>query len=254
MAQREFVTQMAQVSLTTNCKGATIYGGQLTGANLSAPAAGKSDPYALIFWNGQQVGKTEAIFETLDPIWDEEFAVDLAFTVDELGAMHYCTNSIRVELYDLDADTDDFLGQIEVSLPGGHEGDAFEERTFALSKKKVYASRIKGSNVSEGAEYSKEIMQSDGNRPAVTGFTSDKAIQGRNSQRRFDRFDLGETTCEHRLALAHKQGDLVQGTIRIGLHKELWAHVRAVAFCASCDRLLHFILSLIAGCERQRRR
>jgi hypothetical protein len=92
-----------------------------------ADGMGASDPYAIVWWNGRQVGKTNPVFETLNPVWDEDFAVDLA---ENSG-----TNYLRIEIYDQDnADSDDFLGQVEVALPGGRSDDAFMNRAYRLGR------------------------------------------------------------------------------------------------------------------------
>ena len=116
------------------------------GANQVAQAdeLGLSDPYAVVWWNGRKVGSTAPCFETLDPRWDEKFKVDLA---ENQGA-----NFIRIELYDQDnADRDDFLGQVEVQLPGGRADDAFVERTYKLGRRRVHTMPVKTSMKMEGS-------------------------------------------------------------------------------------------------------
>ena len=92
-----------------------------------ADGVGASDPYAIIWWNGRQIGKTDTEFETLNPIWEADYPVDLA---ENQG-----TNYLRVEIYDQDnTGSDDFLGQVEVALSGGRENDAFMKRTYRLGR------------------------------------------------------------------------------------------------------------------------
>jgi hypothetical protein len=92
-----------------------------------ADGMGASDPYAIVWWNGREIGRTDTVFETLHPVWEEDYPVDLA---ENQG-----TNYLRVEIYDQDnADSDDFLGQVEVALPGGHHDDAFLNRTYRLGR------------------------------------------------------------------------------------------------------------------------
>ena len=92
-----------------------------------ADGLGASDPYAKVWWNGRELGQTDTVFETLDPTWDAEYLVDLAESK--------ATNYIRVELYDQDnADHDDFLGQVEIALPGGRSHDAFVNKSYELGR------------------------------------------------------------------------------------------------------------------------
>lgn len=69
---------------------------------------GKSDPYAIISWNGKVLGKTKTIDNTLHPVWNEEFDFD----VSEEGLL-------RIEVYDHDVFfKDDLLGKVELKLGG----------------------------------------------------------------------------------------------------------------------------------------
>ena len=95
-----------------------------------ADELGKSDPYAIVWWNGKRLGQTEPVFDTFDPQWEDDYAVDLA--------PNGGTNYIRIEIYDQDnADKDDFLGQVEVMLPSGRADDAFVDRTYRLGRRKM---------------------------------------------------------------------------------------------------------------------
>jgi hypothetical protein len=69
---------------------------------------GKSDPYAIVSWNGVVLGKTKTIDNTLHPIWNEEFTFDIG----EEGLL-------KVEVYDHDVFfKDDLLGKVEMKLGG----------------------------------------------------------------------------------------------------------------------------------------
>eukprot|EP01043_Picozoa_sp_COSAG02_P003812 COSAG02_NODE_96_length_37408_cov_9.762604_8_plen_3626_part_00 len=79
---------------------------------------GKSDPYAIISWNGKVLGKTKTIDNTLHPIWNEEFEFD----VSEAGLL-------RIEVYDHDVFfKDDLLGKVELNLGGKTNSHAMLSR------------------------------------------------------------------------------------------------------------------------------
>jgi len=65
---------------------------------------GASDPYAIVSWNGAQLGKTPCISNELNPVWTEKNTFDLP------------RQRVRFEVYDHDGITeggsDDFLGQV----------------------------------------------------------------------------------------------------------------------------------------------
>ena len=51
-----------------------------------ADMLGKSDPYCTIKWRGLDAGTTEVAPKTLDPMWDEEFSLDLPWAEhDQVG-------------------------------------------------------------------------------------------------------------------------------------------------------------------------
>lgn len=142
-----------------------------------ADGMGASDPYAIIWWNGQEVGKTDTEFETCDPVWEQDYPVDLA---ENQG-----TNYLRVEIYDQDnADSDDFLGQVEVALPGGRSDDAFLNRTYKLGRQLGHTLPVK----------------TDGKRRSL--FSRCKKTQ------LSDTVDIGS--------------EGVTGTLTISLKKEIW--------------------------------
>eukprot|EP01048_Picozoa_sp_COSAG05_P021421 COSAG05_NODE_3937_length_1765_cov_1.574430_2_plen_500_part_01 len=67
---------------------------------------GKSDPYAVVFWDGVEAGRSEVAVDTLDPEWN--YAVEVP-----LG--HLMKHELRVEIYDYDSGgrtNDEFLGQL----------------------------------------------------------------------------------------------------------------------------------------------
>jgi hypothetical protein len=86
---------------------------------------GGCDPYAVVWWLGEQVGQTEVMDNSLDPQWGETFTIQVPPAGGEL----------RVELFDQDdGNDDDFLGMLTLSVGGGEDGVAVEggpEAVFA---------------------------------------------------------------------------------------------------------------------------
>ncbi|XP_032766074.1 extended synaptotagmin-3 [Rattus rattus] len=74
---------------------------------------GKSDPYAKVSIGLQQC-RSRTIYKNLNPVWDEVFE----FMVYEVPGQ-----DLEVDLYDEDADRDDFLGSLQISL-----GDVMKNR------------------------------------------------------------------------------------------------------------------------------
>jgi len=71
-----------------------------------ADSFGKSDPFCVLKLNGKTMGKTKVCNNTMEPIWDESFLVDVPRDDDDL---HFLT----VECYDADGFTKgDFLGML----------------------------------------------------------------------------------------------------------------------------------------------
>eukprot|EP01043_Picozoa_sp_COSAG02_P009093 COSAG02_NODE_303_length_25213_cov_126.386199_16_plen_1132_part_00 len=75
------------------------------------------DPYVLVFWNDTQIFKTDIVYNSVDPMWDESGIVLIPPRGGEL----------RVEVFDWDAD--------ETLIPGIRRSDAFlGEATISLGK------------------------------------------------------------------------------------------------------------------------
>jgi hypothetical protein len=75
-----------------------------------ADLLGASDPYCVIYFNDEKVGKTRVRKNTLEPIWNEKFPI----TYDDQAR-----NVMRIEMYDWDRmSADDFMGQVEISSKG----------------------------------------------------------------------------------------------------------------------------------------
>jgi hypothetical protein len=69
---------------------------------------GASDPMCKIFWAGKEVGRTKAIDDTLEPVWDEE-SFDLIY--GEVGS----NPTLDIEVYDMDiTGPGDFLGMVSL--------------------------------------------------------------------------------------------------------------------------------------------
>ena len=75
-----------------------------------ADTFGKSDPMCIIKWGGEEVGRTKAIDNTMEPVWDDE---KFTLVYGKVGS----TPILDVECYDMDMmGPGDFLGM--VSLEG----------------------------------------------------------------------------------------------------------------------------------------
>lgn len=69
-----------------------------------------SDPYAVVFWNDKEIGKTKVIEDSFNPEFNEKFAVTVAQGV---------VNVLRVEVYDYDdseLDDDPWVSPVSIHL------------------------------------------------------------------------------------------------------------------------------------------
>jgi hypothetical protein len=72
--------------------------------------ASSADPYARVFWQGQQLSRTNVVRGSLEPKWNKEYTIG----VPERGS------TLRVVVYDRDAlSKDDVIGEMELTLGGG---------------------------------------------------------------------------------------------------------------------------------------
>ena len=83
----------------------------------STDLLGKSDPYAKVFLNGEELGQTAVVEDSLDPVWP---ASENSFEVVVAGGRGA---ALLIEVYDKDVgpDADDLLGTVEIRL-GGKDG------------------------------------------------------------------------------------------------------------------------------------
>jgi hypothetical protein len=137
---------------------------------------GKCDPYSIVFWNNIELGKTEVVYKSLDPRWDARFPI----SIPRWGGL------LKVELYDHDTDSDDFLGQIEMPIagPGWMDGDidtmTMGRHTYVLEPKpgasKKQANKTQG-RVTLGIENPLSrrlvVMSAEGLKAADRGGKSD---------------------------------------------------------------------------------
>ena len=86
---------------------------------MRADLFGSSDPFGIVYFNEEEIGRTSAKKNTLNPIWRDAIFV---FTVPATVDLNSCV--LRVELFDVDAGFDgaadelgDFLGCVELSGP-----------------------------------------------------------------------------------------------------------------------------------------
>ena len=67
---------------------------------------GKSDPYAVVYWNGEKLGTTKTIEDNLNPVWNEDFPITINLEMK---------NTLRIAVFDFDKVGDhEFLGQVEL--------------------------------------------------------------------------------------------------------------------------------------------
>eukprot|EP01052_Picozoa_sp_SAG31_P014878 SAG31_NODE_939_length_10873_cov_5.403843_9_plen_354_part_00 len=98
----------------------------------AADRNGMSDPYAIVYLNDDEVGRTTVKSRSLTPEWNESF--DIA--VDrQIGWA-----TLRIELYDYDVGGEsrhDFLGQLELTIGDGGEfagpGIVMDKRLLSLA-------------------------------------------------------------------------------------------------------------------------
>merc|ERR1711871_203242 len=90
----------------------------------NADKIGKSDPYAVVYFDNRRVGQTKTMRNTVDPRWDAEFEL---LDVDKQSVL-------KIMVYDHDFHTDDFLGEMEISV---QPGELFSLREFELSNPKA---------------------------------------------------------------------------------------------------------------------
>ena len=75
---------------------------------------GKSDPYAVVHWNGCRVGQTKIVKDDLNPRWKAEFVLE---DVPDQSSQE-CTE-LKISVWDHDFDRDDFLGQCSYLVRNG---------------------------------------------------------------------------------------------------------------------------------------
>jgi len=74
---------------------------------------GKSDPYAVVHWDGCRVGQTKIVKNSLEPRWKAEFSLD--DVPPEKGP----ETELKITVWDHDFDRDDFLGQATYYIKNG---------------------------------------------------------------------------------------------------------------------------------------
>ena len=74
---------------------------------------GKPDPYAIVKI-GSDVGQTDHVDETLDPVWLHKFGAEK--TTFDLSVYDLTSQEVLVELWDKDIDKDDFMGAVRVPV------------------------------------------------------------------------------------------------------------------------------------------
>ena len=76
-----------------------------------ADLLGASDPYAVLYFNNERIGKTRVKFNTLSPVWNQRFVIPKP---DPRSI-----NTVRIEVYDWDRFSgDDFMGQVVITGKG----------------------------------------------------------------------------------------------------------------------------------------
>jgi hypothetical protein len=74
---------------------------------------GLSDPYAIVYFDGKEVGRTEIIPDNLDPVWNHKIEINTT-------GINWTVVRLQIDLWDSDFMvqnplTDDFLGQIRLA-------------------------------------------------------------------------------------------------------------------------------------------
>jgi hypothetical protein len=89
----------------------------LRAADWALRGGGKSDPYAKVFLNGREVGKTQTIKKTLNPVWNCDIDLDIE-NIEELGANSWNESKLTFCIYDYDVvGSDDLLGEVNFIGP-----------------------------------------------------------------------------------------------------------------------------------------
>jgi Ca2+-binding EF-hand superfamily protein/CubicO group peptidase (beta-lactamase class C family) len=86
---------------------------ELSGATGLAKAdfIGGADPYAVLYFNNERIGKTRVKFNTMAPVWNQRFGIPKP---DPRSI-----NTVRIEVYDYDRFSgDDFMGQVVLTGKG----------------------------------------------------------------------------------------------------------------------------------------
>ena len=81
----------------------------------AADIFGKSDPYAVVIWDGKELGRTKVVEQDLNPVWGD--SPDATFLLPPSTSEN---PELKVELYDSDwvslpGQKDEFLGRAVVS-------------------------------------------------------------------------------------------------------------------------------------------
>jgi serine/threonine protein kinase len=95
---------------------------------IARDSSGTSDPFITITYNNVVVGKTEIVYKTLNPKWDERTSL-FAFPVEGSDP------EIQLEIFDKDKHGSDRMGVVKVSIQSLTEGET-SDTWHAVSKKK----------------------------------------------------------------------------------------------------------------------
>ena len=99
-----------------------------------------NDVYAIVFWNGSEVGRTRVVRKTLHPCFDALSSTFELMLPNTVTTTRDGNARLRVELWDTAEDADDFLGQAIVRAnllltPPAHSREFKLDLTKAVKRK-----------------------------------------------------------------------------------------------------------------------
>jgi hypothetical protein len=170
----------------------------------------KSDPYCLLYWQGEMIGESSYKDDNLNPVWDNEF-VDIPLPA---VASIPDTASFMLEVRDHDRlGKGDFLGQISLT---GVQVKQMIHKTNQAKKK------------TEAAADSEE--KKEGETEEKEGAVEDDKCMAENGDVHYEHCELEKKTAgsflidgvddEAAAAMAEEENALVQGDISVGFHFE----------------------------------
>jgi len=117
-----------------------------------ADTFGSSDPYVIIKWQGQEVGRTKVIWNCLDPLYEDEI---FFVTVDDEDDPD---TSLTLEVWDKDlVGPGDFLG--DVTLKGDDLEKVYKEQALDLARHGQKQGKVVISLAPHDRRYTREVVE-----------------------------------------------------------------------------------------------